>query len=333
MPKRTRTPRTLSESKFSVQERQRVRYALASYRLRRGQSYERLLAEIEKINNYESGFKDKQQIKEFLSGSEPSDDKLLSVIKYLSHVEPDLCSGIYDDRFDVLAADVLAQLFLSKANLDAISTSSPYDLMLSGIYEYRHIYGEGSQYRFPLLEMSLLRITHVPNASHYEASLLIVDWRSHPKAASVSDQFLAQYTPHNHYEVMVDAGIPTYIGVGQAYSDFAKILLDDTKLGKQCINPYYLGAKGFLFPRGGSHFFMFQRTIFNRAPIFYTGCRTGADSVMIAPLDFDLESDRLSGDGGLRQSFGSRSTEYKRLDSETERIMEAFLAQRLKDVQ
>lgn len=327
MPPSSRRPRTVTNSKYSVRERQRARYALASHKFQRGYSDQTLFEKIEKSLGDVGVFKDRQSVKEFLQGAESEDDKIDAVIQYLATVDPKLAASFDDDGFEALVADVFSQMFQPKLNDATMREQWPRAERFAGFYQF-------VEERFPTeaSRTQILHLTTVPNAHYLRASLLEVKWSLHPQAP---EEFVKLDFPVHPTQI---GGVPAahddYTGAGaeadtlyhssnRASKSFAEHLLNETRAGGDPIIPYFYEATGFLFPRDDTHFFMFQRDTDNFSPIFFIGGLFDDGKLEVSYFDANRQLLRLQ---ERKMPLICDYLSYRRLSTDVEKVIESFLA-------
>lgn len=334
MPPRSRRPRTVLASKYSIRERQRVRYSLASYRFRRGLSVERLYYEIDDFPEFQGVFKDRQIIREFLEGAEQSDEKIDTYIRYLIAVDPKLEGAFGEDDFEAQIADVFSQMFQPELNETSMRESWERTERFAGFYQFvrEELPTEASR-------TQILHLETIPNAHYLRASLLEIHWSLHPDAPEefTKLKFPVTATQIGGVRASYDDDEegrgadkhPMYDSSTRANESFAKLLLSETRGGRDPTIPYFYEASGFLFPRDDTHFFMFQRDTDNFSPIFYMGGLFDGGNLQLSYFDANQQLLRLH-EGKMPIICDYLS--YRKLPEDIGKIIQSFLASIHKDM-
>lgn len=276
---------------------------------------------------YSGEFKDKQQVKEFLQGAEPADDKIDAVVRYLECADPNLANAIEDDGFENLVGDVFSQLIAPTLTDRAILERSHRLSRFEGLYE--HIEVDHHESITPRLDLIHLKAT--PNSHYLTASLLMIDWRSHPESASQVNRQIAGITPFMISTMASDAGAPHYAGGEGPYRNFAEYVLAKERAGEAPVAPYHYIGRGFLFPRDDTYFFMYQRHVASLDPTFYAGMLHDDGSIAVTYFDIAdaLFADKPSNPFSVPRQPMLR---YKRLPADIEKTMSSFIAKSTDDV-
>jgi hypothetical protein len=267
----------------------------------------------------ENSFKDRQQVKEFLRGSEPNDNKIESVIEFLGKVDDNFKGILEDDDFEELVADIFSQLIRPNVtDIDMPSISSKLDNFV-GVYERLEVHPQSHLSS----KMELLHVGHTINTQYLSVSMLKVDWRSHPETASTTDQTLAGCTPMTISELVRDTGQPYYIGAEDAYRQFAQLIRKNDQSNESFINAFYRGTNGYMFFRDDSHFLMIHRNIADLSALLCAGEFLSFDTIRISELDLhNIFSPNTGADSVSQHPV----IELKRVSKDVEDLLSSYIA-------
>ncbi|MEJ7926001.1 hypothetical protein WG908_04425 [Sphingobium sp. AN641] len=192
----TRKARTLKNSTYSVFERAQLRQAITLHGSERGMGAGNLLVDIRKLVPAGAHvFKDREQIREFINGSEPLDDKIGVLLAYLKLASPERYNMIFDADRVSLYGDVLLSMF------STISKISSYDrsILSSKSKNLEGVYLLCTKYRPYVLhtnDVSFLYLEHVENSPYLLCEIFTV---AHDKSASNGEKIRTFRTLINRF--------------------------------------------------------------------------------------------------------------------------------------
>jgi len=321
-----RTPITVSNSDYSVPERQRIRHVLTTVKWRDGMSTRSLLADMEKQFPFYSGntFKDQRQLTKFLEGTESDDRKIELVVQYITKNYPDLAKIITDDGNVNVTGFALSGMF------NFYETKSLFDRAVdvesirsrTGIYVLMRSAGKAGGINF-------IRIQHVENCPYalVRSFVVTVPPELYPKYSQKEiDECIYEISYRlsqlggnkDEYRSLSSENIrPISLsidGICQKYIDpiLSEYLKNRPKFKNPVITLYYSGVLTIVNDR----YMFFMRDVLSRSPLFAEAI---FDTRAIALTNFFGVPNHIWEDGARPIFYGEDFTPLFLVDSSLSR--------------